>query len=198
MTRPDLAALKFDSSGLIVAVAQDAATGTVLMVAYMDREAFERTVETGAAHFWSRSRQTLWKKGETSGNVLEVESIQADCDGDSLLLSVRPTGPTCHTGARACFAEPAILLDQLQATIHDRNVSRPAGSYTAQLLEQGRPQILRKVGEEAIEVIVAADHESDDALVREVADLWYHAMVLLEERGLDSSTVLRELGVRRG
>ena len=198
MTRPDPATLKFDSSGLIVAVAQDAATGTVLMVAYMDREAFERTVETGAAHFWSRSRQTLWKKGESSGNVLEVESIQADCDGDSLLLSVRPTGPTCHTGNRACFAEPAILLDQLQATIHDRNVSRPAGSYTAQLLEQGRPQILRKVGEEAIEVIVAADHESDDALVREVADLWYHAMVLLEERGLDSSTVLRELGVRRG
>ena len=104
MTRPDLAALKFDSSGLIVAVAQDAATGTVLMVAYMDREAFERTVETGAAHFWSRSRQTLWKKGESSGNVLEVESIQADCDGDSLLLSVRPTGPTWSTSCGRCPA----------------------------------------------------------------------------------------------
>jgi phosphoribosyl-AMP cyclohydrolase / phosphoribosyl-ATP pyrophosphohydrolase len=198
MKSPDPAALTFDNSGLIVAIAQDTATGTVLMVAYMDREALARTVETGEAHFWSRGRRALWKKGETSGNVLYVDSIQADCDGDALLLGVRPSGPACHTGARACFAEPAILLDQLQATIHDRNLSRPAGSYTAQLLDQGRAQILRKVGEEAIEVIVAADHESGDALVREVADLWYHAMVLLEERGLDASAVLRELAVRRG
>jgi phosphoribosyl-AMP cyclohydrolase / phosphoribosyl-ATP pyrophosphohydrolase len=195
---PDPAALNFDGSGLIVAIAQDAATGTVLMVAYMDREALSRTVETGEAHFWSRSRRALWKKGETSGNVLYVDSIRADCDGDALLLSVRPAGPACHTGARACFMEPAIVLDQLQATIHDRNVSRPPGSYTAQLLDQGRAQILRKVGEEAIEVIVAADHESDDALVHEIADLWYHAMVLLEERGLDASAVLRELVLRRG
>jgi phosphoribosyl-ATP pyrophosphohydrolase/phosphoribosyl-AMP cyclohydrolase len=195
---PDPAALNFDGGGLIVAIAQDAATGTVLMVAYMDREALSRTVETGEAHFWSRRRRALWKKGETSGNVLYVDAIQADCDGDALLLSVRPAGPACHTGARACFMEPAIVLDQLQATIHDRNLSRPPGSYTAQLLDQGRAQILRKVGEEAIEVIVAADHESDDALVHEIADLWYHAMVLLEERGLDASAVLRELALRRG
>jgi phosphoribosyl-AMP cyclohydrolase / phosphoribosyl-ATP pyrophosphohydrolase len=195
---PDPAALNFDGSGLIVAIAQDAATGTVLMVAYMDREALSRTVETGEAHFWSRRRRALWKKGETSGNVLYVDSIQADCDGDALLLSVRPAGPACHTGARACFMEPAIVLDQLQATIHDRNLSRPTGSYTAQLLDHGRAQILRKVGEEAIEVIVAADHESDDALVHEIADLWYHAMVLLEERGLDATAVLRELALRRG
>ena len=198
MRSPDPAALNFDGSGLIVAIAQDAATGTVLMVAYMDREALARTVETGEAHFWSRSRQALWKKGESSGNVLHVDSIQADCDGDALLLSVRPTGPACHTGARACFVEPAILLDQLQATIHDRNLSRPTGSYTAQLLDQGRTRILRKVGEEAIEVIVSADHESGEALVREVADLWYHCMVLLEERGLDANAVFRELAVRRG
>jgi phosphoribosyl-AMP cyclohydrolase / phosphoribosyl-ATP pyrophosphohydrolase len=198
MKSPDPAVLTFDNSGLIVAIAQDSATGTVLMAAYMDREALARTVETGEAHFWSRSRRALWKKGETSGNVLSVDSIQADCDGDALLLGVRPSGPACHTGARACFAEPAILLDQLQATIHDRNLSRPAGSYTAQLLDQGRAQILRKVGEEAIEVIVAADHENGEALVREVADLWYHAMVLLEERGIDASAVLRELAVRRG
>ena len=198
MKSPDPAALNFDGSGLIVAIAQDAATGTVLMVAYMDREALSRTVETGEAHFWSRRRRALWRKGETSGNVLYVDSIQADCDGDALLLSVRPAGPACHTGARACFMEPAIVLDQLQATIHDRNVSRPTGSYTAQLLDQGRAQILRKVGEEAIEVIVAADHESDDALVHEIADLWYHAMVLLEERGLDATAVLRELALRRG
>jgi phosphoribosyl-AMP cyclohydrolase / phosphoribosyl-ATP pyrophosphohydrolase len=198
MTSPDPSTLHFDEHGLIVAVAQDLATGTVLMVAYMDREALSLTGETGDAHFWSRSRQRLWRKGETSGNVLHVEGIQADCDGDALLLSVHPSGPVCHTGQRSCFSAPAILLDQLQATIHERNVSRPADSYTAQLLEAGRAQILRKVGEEAIEVIVAADHESDAALTREIADLWYHAMVLLEERGLDATAVLRELANRRG
>jgi phosphoribosyl-AMP cyclohydrolase / phosphoribosyl-ATP pyrophosphohydrolase len=197
MTIPDPSTLHFDEQGLIVAVAQDRATGTVLMVAYMDREALSLTAETGDAHFWSRSRQRLWRKGETSGNVLHVEGIQADCDSDALLLSVHPVGPACHTGQRSCFGTPAILLDQLQATIHDRNVSRPAGSYTAQLLEGGRAQILRKVGEEAIEVIVAADHENDTALTREIADLWYHAMVLLEERGLDATAVLRELANRR-
>jgi phosphoribosyl-ATP pyrophosphohydrolase/phosphoribosyl-AMP cyclohydrolase len=198
MRSPDPAALKFDASGLIVAIAQDAATGTVLMVAYMDREALARTVQTGEAHLWSRSRKSLWKKGETSGNLLRVESIQADCDGDALLLSVRPAGPACHTGNRSCFAEPAILLDQLEATIAHRKSARPAGSYTAQLFDGGRPAILRKLGEEAIEVLVAADHESDDALVHEVADLWYHAMVLLEERGINSGAVLRELADRRG
>jgi phosphoribosyl-ATP pyrophosphohydrolase/phosphoribosyl-AMP cyclohydrolase len=197
MTSPDPSTLTFDERGLIVAVAQDAATGTVLMVAYMDREALTRTAESGEAYFWSRRRQRLWRKGETSGNVLHVEAIQADCDGDALLLSVHPGGPACHTGQRSCFRAPAVLLDQLQATIHDRNLSRPAGSYTAQLLEGGRAQILRKVGEEAIEVIVAADHESDAALTREVADLWYHAMVLLEERGLNSTAVLNELASRR-
>jgi phosphoribosyl-ATP pyrophosphohydrolase/phosphoribosyl-AMP cyclohydrolase len=198
MTSPDPSTLHFDDQGLIVAVAQDAATGTVLMVAYMDREALSLTAETGDAHFWSRSRQRLWRKGETSGNALHVEGIQADCDSDALLLSVHPVGPACHTGQRSCFRAPAILLDQLQATIHDRNVSRPAGSYTAHLLEGGRAEILRKLGEEAIEVIVAADHESDAALTREIADLWYHAMVLLEERGLDATAVLRELANRRG
>jgi len=198
MMSPDPSTLQFDEQGLIVAVAQDAATGTVLMVGYMDREALRLTSETGDVHFWSRSRQRLWRKGETSGNVLHVEGLQADCDGDALLLSVHPVGPACHTGRRSCFRAPAILLDQLQATIHDRNVSRPAGSYTAHLLEGGRAQILRKVGEEAIEVIVAAYHESDAALTREIADLWYHAMVLLEERGLDANAVLRELANRRG
>ena len=197
MTSPDASTLHFDEQGLIVAVAQDFATGTVLMVAYMDREAMRLTAETGDAHFWSRRRQRLWRKGETSGNVLHVEAIQADCDGDALLLSVRPSGPACHTGERSCFSAPAILLDELRATIHDRNLSRPAGSYTAQLLEGGRAQILRKVGEEAIEVIVAADHEGDGALTREIADLWYHAMVLLEARGLDASAVLGELARRR-
>ncbi len=197
MKSPDPATLRFDGSGLIVAIAQDAATGTVLMVAYMDREALARTVEIGEAHFWSRSRQALWKKGETSGNRLRVESIQADCDGDALLLSVRPTGPACHTGRRSCFAEPAILLDQLEATIRDRKSTRPAGSYTAQLFDGGRPAILRKLGEEAIEVLVAADHESDDALIHEVADLWFHSLVLLGERDLPVEALLGELAGRR-
>lgn len=197
MKSPDPATLTFDGSGLIVAIAQDAATGTVLMVAYMDGEALTRTIETGEAHFWSRSRKSLWKKGETSGNLLHVESIQADCDGDALLLSVRPTGPACHTGNRSCFAEAAILLDQLEATIRGRKATRPAGSYTAQLFDGGRPAILRKLGEEAIEVLVAADHESDDALIHEVADLWFHSLVLLGERNLRVDAVLGELAGRR-
>lgn len=197
MTSPDPTTLTFDGSGLIVAIAQDAATGTVLMVAYMDREALARTVETGEAHFWSRSRKALWKKGETSGNLFVVESIQADCDGDALLLGVRPAGPACHTGNRSCFAEPAILLDQLESTIGDRKTTRPAGSYTARLFDGGRPAILRKLGEEAIEVLVAAEHESDDALTHEVADLWFHSLVLLGERDLSAGAVLRELAGRR-
>jgi phosphoribosyl-AMP cyclohydrolase / phosphoribosyl-ATP pyrophosphohydrolase len=196
VTSPDPSSLKFDSQGLIVAIAQDAATGTVLMVAYMDRDALARTVETGEAHFWSRSRQTLWRKGETSGNVLHVDAIQADCDGDTLLLSVRPSGPACHTGRRSCFAQPAILLDQLAATLRERKATRPTGSYTAALFAKGRPAILRKIGEEAVEVILAGAQESDDALIHEVADLWFHSLVLLEDRGLDSGAVLRELASR--
>lgn len=196
MKSPDPQTLTFDGNGLIVAIAQDSATGTVLMVAYMDRDALTRTVQTGEAHFWSRSRQAPWHKGETSGNVLRVEAIQADCDGDAVLLSVRPTGPACHTGQRSCFTEPATLLDRLEATIHDRHTNRPTGSYSASLFDQGRPAILRKVGEEATEVIVAADHEGADALVREVADLWFHSMLLLEERGISSSSVLEELKSR--
>lgn len=196
MNSPDPAALTFDQNGLIVAIAQDAATGTVLMVAYMDRDALARTVQTGEAHFWSRSRQAPWHKGETSGNVLQVEAVQADCDGDALLLSVRPTGPACHTGQRSCFAEPATLLDSLESTIHDRNVNRPSGSYSATLFDGGRPAILRKLGEESIEVIVAADHENDVALIHEVADLWFHSMLVLEQRGLQAARVLKELYAR--
>ena len=196
MKSPDPGTLRFDASGLIVAIAQDAATGTVLMVAYMDQEALAHTVETGEAHFWSRSRQALWKKGETSGNRLQVEAIQADCDGDALLLSVQPFGPACHTGNRSCFAEPATLLDRLEAVLRDRKAARPAGSYTASLFDSGRPAILRKVGEEAVEVLLAGGQENDAGLVHEVADLWFHSMVLLEERGLGPTAVLQELGAR--
>ncbi len=196
MNAPDVASLTFDERGLIVAIAQDVATGTVLMVAYMDREALARTVESGEAHFWSRSRQALWHKGATSGNVLHVEEIQADCDGDALLLSVHPSGPACHTGQRSCFAQPVTILDQLDATLRDRESQRPAGSYSATLFDGGRPAILRKVGEESVEVLLAGAQESDEALTNEVADLWFHTAVLLRERGLSPDAVLRVLAQR--
>lgn len=197
MRAPDPSTLKFDEQGLIVAVAQDSATGTVLMLAYMNRQALARTIETGEAHFWSRSRKELWHKGETSGNVLSVERIQADCDGDALLLSVRPSGPACHLGRRACFSEPATVLDHLDATLLDRFARRPAGSYTAQLFNAGRSSILRKIGEEAIEVLLAGQGDDADALKHEVADLWFHSCLLLTERGLSARDVLTVLAQRR-
>jgi len=193
---PDVASLTFDERGLIVAVAQDGATGTVLMVAYMDREALSRTVDSGEAHFWSRSRQARWHKGATSGNILHVEQIQADCDSDALLLSVHPSGPACHTGQRSCFAEPATILDRLDETLRDREAQRPAGSYSAKLFDGGRAAILRKVGEESVEVLLAGAQESDEALTNEVADLWFHTAVLLRERGLSLDAVVRVLAQR--
>ena len=196
MNAPDVGSLTFDERGLIVAVAQDGATGTVLMVAYMDREALTRTVDSGEAHFWSRSRQALWHKGATSGNVLHVEEIQADCDADALLLSVHPAGPACHTGQRSCFADPATILDQLDATLRDREAHRPPGSYSAKLFDGGRAAILRKVGEESIEVLLAGTQEGDEALTNEVADLWFHTSVLLRERGLSVANVLEVLAQR--
>ncbi len=196
MNAPDAAGLTFDDRGLIVAVAQEKATGTVLMVAYMDRDALARTVETGEAHFWSRSRQALWRKGETSGHLLHVEEIQADCDRDALLLSVHASGPACHTGQRSCFAQPASILDQLDATLRERQAQRPPGSYSARLFDGGRPAVLRKVGEEAVEVLLAGAQESDEALINEVADLWFHTGVLLRERGLSLAGVLEVLAER--
>jgi len=193
---PDPAALTFDERGLIVAVAQDVATGTVLMVAFMDREALARTLKTGEAHFWSRSRQALWRKGETSGNVLHVEAIQADCDGDALLLTVHPSGPACHLGRRSCFPDPATVLDQLDTTLAQRRADQPAGSYTAGLFAAGPTAILRKVGEEAVEVLLAGQQAGGE-LAHEVADLWFHTCVLLTERGQSSADVLRLLAKRR-
>ena len=197
MKSPDLASLTFDERGLIVAVAQDRATGTVLMVAYMDRDALARTVETGEAHFWSRSRQALWHKGATSGNVLHVEEVEADCDADALLVSVHPSGPACHTGQRACFAQPVTIIDQLDATLRERQAQRPQGSYSASLFDGGRAAILRKVGEEAVEVLLAGAQESEEALTNEVADLWFHTGVLLRERGISLAAVLEVLAQRR-
>ena len=172
---------------LKAAIVQHSATGRVLMLAWMDAEAERRTRETGEAWFWSRSRERLWRKGETSGNTLAVEEIRDDCDGDALLLRVRPAGPTCHTGSTTCFAP------ELWRTVSERALLRPAGSYTVELLEGGTAACARKVGEEAVEVAVAALAEDDERVVEEAADLVYHLYVLLAARGLDIAHVEDEL-----
>ncbi len=177
MERPDLTP----------AIVQDADTGRVLMLAWMDEEALRRTRESGEAWFWSRSRQELWHKGETSGSTLAVEEIRDDCDGDALLLRVRPAGPTCHTGSLSCFAP------RLWRRVAERAKERPAGSYVASLLEQGPAAAARKVGEEGVEAALAGASESDERLIEELADLWFHSYVLLAARGLDPAAVEDEL-----
>ena len=172
---------------LRAAIVQDAATGRVLMLAWMDDEALRLTRETGQAHFFSRSRERLWRKGETSGNTLAVEEVREDCDGDAILLRVRPAGPACHTGSESCFAP------WLWRVVAERAQSRPPGSYVASLLEEGVAACARKVGEEGVEAAVAALGESDERLVEEIADLWFHSYVLLAARGLDPSAVEDEL-----
>jgi phosphoribosyl-ATP pyrophosphohydrolase/phosphoribosyl-AMP cyclohydrolase len=175
---------------LRAAIVQDASDGRVLMLAWMDDEALRLTRETGEAWFWSRSRQELWHKGATSGNTLAVEELRDDCDGDALLLRVRPAGPACHTGSVSCFA-PA-----LWRTIASRAQERPAGSYTTELLDAGVGAVARKVGEEAVEVAVAALDESDERVLEESADLIYHLYVLLAARGLDLAQVEEVLARR--
>jgi phosphoribosyl-ATP pyrophosphohydrolase/phosphoribosyl-AMP cyclohydrolase len=172
---------------LRAAIVQDAGSGDVLMLAWMDDEALRLTRETGEAHFWSRSRQRLWRKGETSRNTLAVEEIRDDCDGDAVLVRVRPAGPTCHTGARSCFAP------WLWRVVAERAATRPAGSYVAGLLEAGVERCARKVGEEGLEVALAGVSEDDERLVEELADLWFHSYVLLAARGLDPDAVEAEL-----
>jgi phosphoribosyl-ATP pyrophosphohydrolase/phosphoribosyl-AMP cyclohydrolase len=164
-------------------IVQDAASGHVLMLAYADEEAVRRTRETGEAWFWSRSRQELWHKGATSGHTLAVEEIRDDCDGDALLYRVRPSGPACHTGAESCFAP------WLWRVVAERAATRPEGSYVAGLLAQGPAAAARKVGEEGVEAALAGAAESDERLVEELADLWFHAYVLLAARGLDPTRV---------
>jgi phosphoribosyl-ATP pyrophosphohydrolase/phosphoribosyl-AMP cyclohydrolase len=175
---------------LRAAVVQDAGTGRVLMLAWMDDEALRRTRETGEAHFYSRSRRKLWHKGETSGNTLAVEELRDDCDGDAILLRVRPNGPACHTGSISCFA-PA-----LWRTIAERASTRPEGSYVAALLGRGVRDCAQKVGEEAVEAALAAVAEDDERLVAELADLWFHSYVLLAARGLDPAHIEDELARR--
>ena len=175
---------------LRAAIVQDADSGRVLMLAWMDAEAERRTRESGEAWFWSRSREEYWHKGATSGSTMAVEEIHDDCDGDALVLRVRPNGPACHTGSLSCFA-PA-----LWRTISDRAQNRPEGSYTTKLLDEGVPAVARKVGEEAVEVLTAALAESDERVISEAADLIYHLYVLLAARGLDIAAVEDELAAR--
>lgn len=197
--------LKFDERGLIPAVVQEAETGEVLMVAWMDRAALEATLTTGLTHFWSRSRQTLWQKGETSGHRQHVQGMSTDCDADTLLVQVHQEGVACHTGNRTCFftgvqgeGPASNMLDRLERIVQARKATPPAtGSYVAGLLARGEAAISRKIGEEASEVITAAlGGEGDRRVVEEVADLWFHTIVLLGARGIALREVLEELARR--
>ena len=172
------------------AIVQDAADGRVLMLAWIDDEAERLTRETGEAWFWSRSRERLWRKGETSGNVLAVEEVRDDCDGDALLLRVRPSGPACHTGSRSCFAPT------LWRTVAERASVRPEGSYVVSLLDAGVARCAQKVGEEAVETTVAAVSGDREGVIAEAADLVFHLYVLLAAAGVDVSEVEDELASR--
>lgn len=182
--------------GLLPAIVQDAGNGRVLMLGYMNRDALEATLDTGQVTFWSRSKERLWTKGETSGNVLALIRVQTDCDNDSLLVTAKPNGPTCHVGRASCFAEaPSNFLADLDTLIRERESDRPGGSYTAKLFESGTKRIAQKVGEEGVETALAAVGENDTALLGEAADLIYHLAVLLRSRDLslgDAVGVLKE------
>jgi phosphoribosyl-ATP pyrophosphohydrolase/phosphoribosyl-AMP cyclohydrolase len=203
--------MMFDERGLVPAVVQDAQTRGVLMLAYMNAESLKRTLETGETWFWSRSRAQLWHKGETSGNTQRVADVLLDCDGDALVVRVEPAGPACHTGQTSCFhnviqaagesqqnaGDLGEVLTLLYALVETRKRERPQGSYTTYLFDQGLDKILKKVGEEASETIIAAKNEDRGALTKESCDLLYHLIVLLVERGVALADVRDELVRRR-
>lgn len=191
--------------GLIPAIVQDSFDGRVLMQGFMDSDALEVTLETGKVAFWSRSRQKIWIKGETSGNTLDLVDIHPDCDGDSLLIRARPEGPTCHLGHDSCFddEEGKVLpelafLAQLESVIKQRNDDRPEGSYTTRLLDTGIKRIAQKVGEEGVETALAAVAGEDEELLNESADLLYHLLVLLCSRKLELGSLVEVLKLRHG
>ena len=201
-------AVRFGADGLVPVVAQERRSGDVLMLAYADRDALARTLSTGEAHYYSRSRRAPWRKGETSGHVQRVVEVRLDCDGDAVLYRVEQTGPACHTGERTCFSSVLIddrpnpvpgadpgghPLSRLAATIARRARERPDGSYTVKLLERGVAKIAQKVGEEAVETVVAATAEDEPRLAAETADLLYHLLVLLQARGVPLEQVWSEL-----
>lgn len=202
--------IKYDEKGLIPAVIQDDATDEVLMVAYMNEETLQETMETGRTVFYSRSREERWRKGDTSGNIQKVVSIRLDCDGDCLLIRVEQTGAACHTGKKSCFyrkyeegnwneaaSETANMLTELYGVVLDRQENPQPGSYTNYLLDAGVDKIAKKVGEECVETILAAKNEDKSEIAAETADLFYHLTVLLAERGVTYEDVFRELKERR-
>ena len=210
MTNTGLDGVRFGENGLVPVVAQDAATGEVLTLAYANREAVEKTLSTGEAHYFSRSRSELWRKGSTSGNTQRTVEVKVDCDGDALLYKVEPQGPACHTGERTCFfttlegkrtaganeVRLGEMVERLAATISERHREMPEGSYTAGLLGSGTGRVSQKVGEEAVEVVVAA--LTGEKIAEEAADLVYHLLVLLEERGVGIGEVAGVLRDRHG
>jgi phosphoribosyl-AMP cyclohydrolase / phosphoribosyl-ATP pyrophosphohydrolase len=203
MSEIDFDEIRFDERGLIPAIVQDAQTREVLTLAYMNRESLARTIETKQTWFWSRSRNELWHKGETSGNTQQVVSLALDCDRDAIVVLVNPAGPACHTGAISCFELGAQanalgpILDRLYALIETRKRERPAGSYTTYLFAEGLDKILKKVGEEAAETIIAAKNDDKMRLTEETTDLVYHLLVLLVARGVSLAEIAAELE-RRG
>lgn len=204
----DSGEVRFDESGLVPAIVQDAATKEVLTLAYMNGESLRRTLETGETHFWSRSRAELWHKGATSGNTQHVVEIRRDCDADALVVLVDPNGPACHTGAHSCFggdgaAEQAIedyslgvVLEKLYALVETRRAQRPEGSYTTYLFDKGIDKILKKIGEESAETIIAAKNPEHEPLVAEMSDLLFHLTVLMVERGVRLEDLKTELARR--
>ncbi|MGF1567556.1 MAG: bifunctional phosphoribosyl-AMP cyclohydrolase/phosphoribosyl-ATP diphosphatase HisIE [Nodosilinea sp.] len=198
--------IRYNDQGLVPAIVQDYLDGTVLMMAWMNRESLQKTLETGDTWFWSRSRQEFWHKGATSGHVQKVQSIRYDCDSDALLVTVEQIGDVaCHTGERSCFHQvegskvppPADTLSQVFGVICDRQAHPTPNSYTSQLFEGGDNKILKKIGEEAAEVVMACKDDDPDAIAGEVADLFYHALVALAHHGVDLKAVYRKLQERR-
>ncbi len=202
----DINSLKFDENGLIPAIVQDACTNKVLTLAYMNAESLAISMAEGRTCFYSRSRKTLWRKGETSGNVQRIVDITADCDGDALVVRVRKEGPACHTGKESCFHDPlfesgeeasCFTVDALYEKLVGRKETMPEGSYTTYLFKKGLDKILKKVGEESTEVIIGAKGGSRDETVYELADLCYHALVLMVEMGITPVDVRDELARRQ-
>jgi phosphoribosyl-ATP pyrophosphohydrolase/phosphoribosyl-AMP cyclohydrolase len=187
--------------GLVPAIIQDVQTRKVLMLGYMNEEAFNKTIETKKVTFWSRSRQTLWTKGETSGNFLHLVDVKVDCDNDTLLIQATPDGPTCHTGTDTCWGEvnesnPLLFLTELQDFINRRHEEMPEGSYTTSLFKDGINRMAQKLGEEALEAVIEATNGTNDKLIYEASDMFYHLIVLLTSKGLRIEDVASELQKR--
>jgi len=202
----DISQLKFDQNGLIPVIVQDSSTGKVLMLAYMNREALELTIQTGYMHYFSRSRNKIWKKGETSGNVQKLKNLFLDCDGDTLLAIVEQTGVACHTGNETCFFTTlegngekiaTDIIFSLMETINDRKQNYVEGSYTCYLFEKGLDKIVKKIGEEATEVVIGAKNGQKEEIIYEISDLMYHLSVLLAYFNLDWTDIFKSLKERR-